>query len=666
MQARPSRDFSAFGDADFDKKEWVNTVLRGLTRDESTDAYIANLAMKLQLLSQDLSVSTQTCMAQVALSMPRTVREIRHIGEQSRALRGEITVITRMLDDMAVADQLGRLQELDATHDNMTVCAERLQQAARWGQQIREVEGALAQCERAATVDAMATIARQLGALTASFDALSGMPGTPKRQKTLDRNMDRFESVVLPELVERLSARSAEGAAAAVRAARPFVDIFLRVGRLRNLELQYAQSRQMRVAKLWRDYSDGDDFTAWLASFYDDVLAVIGEEIKEAAALFAPAIVEDTHAEGAPAGAGAAAASETPSPDAGAAAAAEAAAEAAAARSAAVGCNLLFSMLAPLDREFTKRLEGRLLPEIAELIAISSSFAQSILTHVPVHERDELLLVIGRPYASFASSYAALERTQLSAQLLAGHVVEHDAAALGEAHDGPLDLLSAVGEAIPMLFFELDAATGRCLALTAGSGARGLLGAVTRALESFAEHVERVVLRVRAIGGVPAHGAAAMATADTATATATEEGEEGTDVFSDFDWALVQAAFVVMQSAFTLRTQALALDANFATTLSDPSGALCTLLRALGGEARGTTATLDFAQCLARKALQRDAAAVDALRALIAESAAVAADSFDAKRVRGDFRMFVEVGVHCDRVFEQVCFIYRYILNEFY
>ena len=154
--ARPSGDlFAAFGDADFDKKEWVNTALRGLTRDESTDAYIANLAMKLQLLSQDLSVSTQTCMAQVASSMPRTVREIRHIGEQSRALRGEIAVITRMLDDMAVADEIGQLQVLDATHDNMTVCAQRLQQAARWGQQIREVEGALAQCERAATVDAV-------------------------------------------------------------------------------------------------------------------------------------------------------------------------------------------------------------------------------------------------------------------------------------------------------------------------------------------------------------------------------------------------------------------------------------------------------------------------------------------------------------------------------
>ena len=289
------------------------------------------------------------------------------------------------------------------------------------------------------------------------------------------------------------------------------------------------------------------------------------------------------------------------------------------------------------------------------MLAISSSFAQSILAHVPVHERDELLLVIGRPYAYFASSYAALERAQLSAQLVAGHIVERDAAALGEAHDGPLDLLSAVGDAIPMLFFELDAATGRCLALTAGSGARGLVSAVARALESFAEHVERVVLRVRAVGGVAAHGAAAAAAAAiAATATASEEEEEeeeGSDVFSDFDWALVQGAFVVMQAAFTLRTQALALDANLAATLSDPTGALCTLLGALGDDALGATATLDFAQCLARKALQRDAAAVRALRTLLAEGGAAAANSFDAKR--GDFRMFVKLGVHCDRVFDQ-------------
>tara|TARA_B110000208_G_scaffold56615_1_gene74356 strand:- start:193 stop:2385 length:2193 start_codon:yes stop_codon:yes gene_type:complete len=631
--------FQSFGEDEFDKKAWVNTALAGLTRDESTDAHIANMAMKLQLLSQDLSVSTQTCMAQVAASMPRTVREIRHIDEQSRALRSEITVITRLLDGMAAADQIDRLQELDATHGNMSECAERLQQAAQWGKQVRDVERALSACERSVSIDSLAAIAQQLGALSASFAALAGMPGTAKRQQTLDRDMDRFESIVLPELVQRLNKTSTAEAGVAVRAAQPFVPIFRAVHRLRNLELQYAQSRQMRIAELWRAY-DNEEFTSWLAEFYDDVLGIIGEEIEHAAALFGHSGSGSGSGSGSAAGDGAASVLDAAAVD----------------RSVAVGSNLLFSMLAPLDREFTKRLEGSPLPEIADLLGISASFASSAAAHVPVHEREELMLVIGRPYAHYNTSYGVLEKKGLVQQLISMRVVDADVCgAIGEIHDGPLDLVSAVGDSIPLLFFELDAATGRCIALTAGTGAEGLISAATHAFTRFAEHAGRVASRVRALGELTARRTDASAASElhvkvkVAMEEEEEEEEDAADVFSHFDWAVVQSAFVVMQAAAMLRQRALQLDANFGAMLTNPAGALTALLFEANSSdgGGGSSSSADFSQCIAGKALRGDPGAQRRLTALVERAKSDGPDGS-----RGGFRVFSQFDGLCSRIFD--------------
>ena len=55
-----SADFSAFANQTFDTASWINTTINERPEDEALEAYLASLAMKLHIISQDYKDQLET------------------------------------------------------------------------------------------------------------------------------------------------------------------------------------------------------------------------------------------------------------------------------------------------------------------------------------------------------------------------------------------------------------------------------------------------------------------------------------------------------------------------------------------------------------------------------------------------------------------------------
>ena len=135
-------DLTAFNNETFDSVSWVINSLKEKAEDESLESYLASLAMKLHIISQDYTDQLETGMVESISTMPRILSEVTRLEETLVGIDGEMNDLTTQLRNLDQKNVTGieDLSRLDTLKINMENCKATLEEHARWSQLVREAK----------------------------------------------------------------------------------------------------------------------------------------------------------------------------------------------------------------------------------------------------------------------------------------------------------------------------------------------------------------------------------------------------------------------------------------------------------------------------------------------------------------------------------------------
>lgn len=166
-------DLSAFSSASYETAGWVNDALKEKPAEEPLEAWLAALAMKLHILSVDLTDQLETGMVEAMSTMPRVLAEVSRIEETLRGVDGNVNDLAaqlRTFDQRNVAG-VEDLSRLDTLKSNMEKCKATLEEHARWSQLVREAKAFLEGGGR------LSDSADRIATMYWSLEILQNMPG---------------------------------------------------------------------------------------------------------------------------------------------------------------------------------------------------------------------------------------------------------------------------------------------------------------------------------------------------------------------------------------------------------------------------------------------------------------------------------------------------------
>jgi len=279
-------DFSAFASDEFDVVEWVDHVVKQSTQDSDkagaeNEAFLATQAMKLQLLSQDLNSSIAYSMSQLITLLPGATRGISQMQMKLDELQRSLKTVKADLDDTnsqfegEANESIVQLEQLDTVKRNMTLCNDRLREAANWKRELREAQRALINPASSFTRSSLLSLSALFESLSRSQVVLRDMPGSEMRETTLASLKQKFKSVLDSHLRDSLrllvssepvhsssqmsSSKHSGGGAGVnedVQDITAFVRIFEQLGWSSELHDVYAQAIiGARLDGLWQQHS---------------------------------------------------------------------------------------------------------------------------------------------------------------------------------------------------------------------------------------------------------------------------------------------------------------------------------------------------------------------------------------------------------------------------
>lgn len=161
-------DLSSFSSTNYHVSTWINNALKEKPDDEALESYLAQLAMKLHIISQDYTDQLETGefviekihfkvehiiplfsefegMVEAMSTMPRILSDISRIEESLKGVNTEmesLAVQLRAFDQKNISG-VENLSRLDTLKTNMEKCKATLEEHARWSQVVREAKGFL-------------------------------------------------------------------------------------------------------------------------------------------------------------------------------------------------------------------------------------------------------------------------------------------------------------------------------------------------------------------------------------------------------------------------------------------------------------------------------------------------------------------------------------------
>lgn len=90
-------DLSAFSEEKFDPKRWINAACGSRDPQDPVDKHLADLEMKLQLLSEEIATSLDEQSESALLRIPRSTRDVVRLRDDASSLRSAVSVILQRL-----------------------------------------------------------------------------------------------------------------------------------------------------------------------------------------------------------------------------------------------------------------------------------------------------------------------------------------------------------------------------------------------------------------------------------------------------------------------------------------------------------------------------------------------------------------------------------------
>jgi len=276
-------DLAAFSDPNFTTASWVNNALSRRPEHcrEPLEAYLASLAMKLHIISQDYTDQLETGMVDAVATMPRVLSEVARVEDILRSVDREMSELAgrlRSFDQRNVHGVL-ELSRLDTLKSNMERCKGGLEEHARWGQLVREANAFLQGGGRLAdSADRVATMRR-------SLIALANMPGHDERKATCVQLSDALLAAVRPRALKEMS-----GSILNLPAVQEYVYVYAQLDRHTELEKEYINTRPAALRAIWLDYSPMETTHASFADFFrmfmSSLEALLSAEVQNVSVLF--------------------------------------------------------------------------------------------------------------------------------------------------------------------------------------------------------------------------------------------------------------------------------------------------------------------------------------------------------------------------------------------
>jgi hypothetical protein len=271
-------DLSAYSNASFNSQEWINNVLNDRPEEEALESFLASLAMKLHILSQDYTDQLETGMVEAMTTMPRVTTEVNRIEDILKNVESEMQSLAlqlKMFDQRNVSG-VEDLSRLDTLKSNMEKCKATLEEHARWSQLVREAKNFLEGGGR------LSESADRIETMYKSLDILQNMPGHEERKATCEALSNSLLSTLRPRVRRDISGLD-------LSPLHEYLYAYDKLGRKHELEDEYVHVRLDKLKNNWDSYDftfSKDQFVQWFEMFFDKVAGLISDESGNAELLF--------------------------------------------------------------------------------------------------------------------------------------------------------------------------------------------------------------------------------------------------------------------------------------------------------------------------------------------------------------------------------------------
>ncbi|KAJ4953366.1 hypothetical protein NE237_030198 [Protea cynaroides] len=571
-------DLGAFSEEKFDAKKWINAACQTRHPQDPVEKHLADLEMKLQIMSEEIAVSLEEQSTAALHRVPRTGRDVIRLRDDAISIRNSVSGILLKLKkaEGSSAESIAALAKVDTVKQRMEAAYETLQDAAGLTQLSASVEDVFASGDLPRAAETLANMRHCLSAV----GEVAEFANVRKQLEVLE---DRLEGMVQPRLYDALSNRT-------VDAVQNLRRILIRIGRFKSLELHYTKVHLKPIKQLWGDFDsrqranklasekhDGErlpniidsssslsaySFSSWLPSFYDEVLLYLEQEWKWCMTAFpddyrmlVPKLVIETMAT--------------------------------LSASFVSRINLATGDVVPETRALAKgildilsgdmskgtKIQTKHLEALIELHNMTSAFARNI-QHLFLESDLQVLLdtlkAVYSPYESYKQRYGKMERAILSAEIAAIDLRGAVARGVGAQGIELSETVRRMEESIPQVIVLLEAAVERCISFTGGSEADELILALDDIMLQYISVLQETLKSLRAVCGV-----------DIISDGVGQKKEMGSDrkdgihnsrkvdaVSDEEEWSIVQGALQILTVADCLTSRSSVFEASLRATLA--------------------------------------------------------------------------------------------------
>nr|CAG8582619.1 14750_t:CDS:2 [Entrophospora candida] len=256
QQTSKSINFSAFLEKDFNVKAWINDAVSSSVKDATTtvgkhskehevqllENNVTILIEKLQFLSQEISHRLGKTVEDVTKSMPRILSDLQVMQEDTKNLKVDITKVKNSVNNVETdtgKTLLEQLKSLDLVKSRMEESHAVLQEAENWSNLEADANNIFASND-------YQKASSRLHEAEKSLIIFQNTPEYEHRHKLLSELKNQLETKINPQLVVALSEHD-------ISSCQMFYAIFCQIGRKKEFCNYYYESRKEHFVKLWQN-----------------------------------------------------------------------------------------------------------------------------------------------------------------------------------------------------------------------------------------------------------------------------------------------------------------------------------------------------------------------------------------------------------------------------
>ena len=436
-------DVTAFSGDNFDAKDWINKALKSSEPGQSKEEVAGSLVMKLQLMIAKLNTALEDQCNAVVQSVPRVIREAGQLELEAALLSDKLATIRAEMEsvEMETRENMSSLVRMDAVKERLSATSRALQEADNWTSLDNQVEDAFDNNEHC-------VVTEKLAGMQQSLRLLSHVPDYQERLAHLEQHKNRLEATLSPLLVAAFTTRNTETALG-------LVQMFRSIERDKQLTKYYHKCVRAGLLQHWAGLvSEGEgELEGWLDSWYSHLLTELAHHQTWVNTVFSQV------------------------------------------SSSVLLCELLtdvFSSLHPSPQfclEAAVKLTTDVLGLLLTIKTSTDKFLASVETFV-AGAGDQKLRELGkavyRPFLGQIGRYEDLEVAVMTGAVQSWVVEKKDT----------IDELHSLTGSVSKLAGLVEAATQRCLALTAGTAFPALSRAVARSLDTHLDRYRKLTRRL--------------------------------------------------------------------------------------------------------------------------------------------------------------------------